>query len=85
MLFYICGDGPFLDEIKERFSAYKNVIFTGWIDNQSLGYLASKSIATLAPYRQSQDFELSVPNKVIESLGYGLPIFHGIKRIQIKL
>ena len=79
ILFYICGDGPFLEETQEAFGGHTNVIFTGWIDNFSLEYLATKSVATLAPYRHSQDFEISIPNKVIESLSYGLPVLHSLK------
>lgn len=79
VVFYICGDGPFLEVIKRQFRPYDNVVITGWVDNEVLQFLASKSVATLAPYRQSQDFELSVPNKIIESLSYGLPVLHSLK------
>ena len=30
------------------------------------------SIATLAPYRNTYDFQMSIPNKIIDSLFYGL-------------
>ena len=37
------------------------------------------SIATLAPYRSTSDFKMSIPNKIIDSLYFGLPIITSLK------
>ena len=56
-----------------------NVFFTGWIDYSQLLALKKLSIATLAPYRNTPDFQMSIPNKIIDSLYFGLPIITSLK------
>ena len=51
-----------------------NVFFPGWIDRDKIEALAMRSSAALAPYHNSEDFVMSIPNKVIDSLALGLPV-----------
>jgi glycosyltransferase involved in cell wall biosynthesis len=51
-----------------------NVRFAGWIDRPKLVVLAERSMAALAPYRNREDFRMSLPNKVLDALSLGLPI-----------
>jgi glycosyltransferase involved in cell wall biosynthesis len=72
--FILCGDGPCLDEIKDKMSDLSNVFFTGWIDNVKMKSLSEISIASIAPYKNLQNFTLNIPNKIVDSLLMGLPI-----------
>lgn len=51
-----------------------NVHFPGWIDRGQLEALAERSFAFLAPYNNTEDFVISIPNKIIDALSLGLPI-----------
>ena len=75
----ICGDGDCIDFLKSKLTNKTNVFFTGWIDYSQLLALKKLSIATLAPYRNTPDFQMSIPNKIIDSLYFGLPIITSLK------
>ena len=75
----ICGDGDCIDFLKSKLTKKTNVFFTGWIDYSQLLALKKLSIATLAPYRNTPDFQMSIPNKIIDSLYFGLPIITSLK------
>ncbi len=75
----ICGDGDCVDFLKSKLTKKTNVFFTGWIDYSQLLALKKLSIATLAPYRNTPDFQMSIPNKIIDSLYFGLPIITSLK------
>ena len=75
----ICGDGDCIDYLKSKLNKKSNVFFTGWIDYSQLIALKKLSIATLAPYRNTSDFQMSIPNKIIDSLYFGLPIITSLK------
>ena len=77
--FVLCGDGAQIDPVKAMMRDLDNVIFPGWIDRPKIESLASRSIASLAPYRNTPDFILSIPNKVVDSLALGLPILSPLR------
>ena len=70
----ICGEGDRKGELEKKLNHKKNIFFSNWIDYEKLLALKKLSIATLAPYRNTFDFQMSIPNKVIDSLFFGLPI-----------
>ena len=70
----ICGEGDRKVELEEKLNHKKNIFFSNWIDYEKLLALKKLSIATLAPYRNTFDFQMSIPNKIIDSLFFGLPI-----------
>lgn len=72
--FVICGDGANSGDWRRRSEGLSNVHFAGWVDRAQIEALAERSIAALAPYNNSEDFVMSVPNKVIDSLALGLPV-----------
>lgn len=72
--FIICGDGPSSQEWRDRARNLSNIHFVGWIDRAQIEVLAELSLAALAPYKNTKNFVMSVPNKVIDSLSLGLPI-----------
>ena len=66
LFFVFCGDGKLLPAIKEETEGFKNVIFTGNVDN-------------ISEYLQASDFYIStslsegLPMAVIEAMACGLP------------
>jgi glycosyltransferase involved in cell wall biosynthesis len=51
-----------------------NVFFPGWIDRPKTKSLAARSIGTIAPYKNMENFIFNLPNKVLDSLSLGLPV-----------
>jgi len=74
MQFVICGEGDAAKRIKSMMAGMTNVIFPGWIDRPKIMVLAERSTASLAPYLNSSDFKMSIPNKIIDAMSLGLPI-----------
>jgi glycosyltransferase involved in cell wall biosynthesis len=72
--FIFCGEGMYSLDWREKMAGLTNVFFPGWIDRTKIESLALRSSAALAPYRNSEDFVMSIPNKVIDSLALGLPV-----------
>ena len=72
--FIICGDGERTPELKKMMNGLANVCFPGWIDRPKVIALAERCCAAIAPYLNTEDFRMSIPNKIIDSLSLGLPI-----------
>lgn len=72
--FIICGDGPSSGEWRQQAKELRNIHFAGWVDRAQIEALAEFSLAALAPYKNTEDFVMSIPNKVVDSLSLGLPI-----------
>ena len=70
----ICGGGQELSIVKQQFQGLRNVKFPGWVDLPKIDLLMQASVGTVAPYRSTRDFKMSIPNKVIDSLSFGLPV-----------
>lgn len=77
--FIICGNGPLSDNWKSMMKDLPNVFFPGWIDRNKTKSLAARSIATIAPYKNMENFVFNLPNKVLDSLSLGLPILSPLK------
>ena len=60
-------------ELKRLFSNTPNVMLLGEIDKYKASILIKHSVASLAPYLNNQNFQNSIPNKVIESLENSVP------------
>lgn len=72
--FIICGDGDDAFKVKQMMHGLNNVIFTGWIDKPVIDCLTRVSLASLAPYKNVNNFIDNIPNKIIDAISYGLPI-----------
>ena len=72
--FVICGQGMAYDECFSKTRDMKNIIFTGLLNSKQICEIASKAKLGLLPYRDTDDFKNSLPNKFAEYLSYGLPI-----------
>ena len=56
--FIICGDGDRKEELERELKHKKNIFFPGWIEYDKILALKKISIATLAPYRNTSDFQM---------------------------
>ncbi len=72
--FIIAGTGDRSRDWQKAAADLPNVHFPGWISPAQSRVLAELCSGFLAPYIGSDDFERSVPNKVIDALSLGLPI-----------
>jgi len=77
--FVLCGDGYYLNLVKKMMKDLTNVIFPGWVDRPKLVSLAKKSIASLAPYKNIDNYIINIPNKIVDALILGLPILSPLK------
>ena len=71
--FIICGTGDRSAELSKLFEDLPNVFLIGEVNKYNSAFLLSNSIATIAPYKNTQNFRNSIPNKVIESLENSVP------------
>jgi len=77
--FVLCGDGERRQDLEEKAQKYSNIKVIGWIDQPKIIALSKFSSLFIAPYKNSEDFMISIPNKVIDSLRLGLPIISPLK------
>jgi glycosyltransferase involved in cell wall biosynthesis len=76
--FVLCGTGEALPRIKAKVQSLSNVILPGWIEQKRIKSLLELSSVGLAPYRNSINFTMNIPNKFAEYLSAGLPVLLGI-------
>ena len=75
----ICGEGTESKKIRSLFKNHKSVYFPGWVNSKNAFVLRKYSISSIAPYLNTEDFMKSIPNKIIDSLTYSLPIITTLK------
>ena len=72
--FIICGDGE-LREIFINFrEKFNNLILPGSISESDYKELAAVSDIAIAPYVKSSDFQMSIPNKILDYMSFALPM-----------
>ena len=75
----IAGAGESSPDWKKAATGLPNVRFPGWINPAQARILARLCSGFLAPYIGSDDFQRSVPNKVIDALSFGLPVVTSLR------
>jgi len=80
----VAGDGEALAGLRATYQS-SHIQFLGWVDQTTLRAVLRTSRAGVVPYRNSLDFQMSIPNKVIEYLAAGLPVITPIKGILSQL
>jgi glycosyltransferase involved in cell wall biosynthesis len=75
----IAGTGESSADWKKAATGLPNVRFPGWINPAQARILARVCSGFLAPYIGSDDFQRSVPNKVIDALSFGLPVVTSLR------
>ena len=75
----IIGDGPMKETMLRLSLSLPGVKFIDWQGPKDLIPYLKESDAVLIPYKSSQDFELSIPNKAFDALVFRLPIISPLK------
>jgi glycosyltransferase involved in cell wall biosynthesis len=75
----IAGTGEASADWQRAAAGLPNVKFPGWVNPAQARVLADLSRGYLAPYISSDDFDMSVPNKVIDALSLGLPVVTSLR------
>jgi glycosyltransferase involved in cell wall biosynthesis len=70
----MCGTGERSQESQQAVGGIPSVLFPGWVDREHVRVLAERSTGFIAPYRSSDDFDQSIPNKVVDAFSLGLPL-----------
>lgn len=79
--FVLCGSGDRLAGYQEAARGLSNVVFPGWVGSSEIWTLMRLAKLGLAPYRNTKDFQSSLPNKTIEYLSAGLPLLSCLKGV----
>ena len=74
----ICGTGDNLEKYKHMAASCDSVIFPGWLGAAEIRILMQRAKSGMAPYLSTFDFEMSIPNKIIEYLSAGLPVISSL-------
>ena len=78
-VFVICGNGDRALSIQGMAKHCDNIIFPGWVNENEISIIYSNSLASLAPYKNSNDFKDSIPNKILDSLANRTPILTSLQ------
>jgi glycosyltransferase involved in cell wall biosynthesis len=76
--FILCGDGSSLAEFRRKTKGLSNLLFPGRVNLPQIKALMELSAVGLAPYRNTLNFQLNIPNKIFEYAAGGLPILCGV-------
>lgn len=77
--FVLCGTGRMEPQYRKQAEVCDNVVMPGWVGAPEIWTLMRLSTVGLAPYRSSDSYVVSLPNKPIEYLSAGLPIVSSLK------
>lgn len=70
---YIIGDGDKLKDLKFKYSS-KDIFFTGWLDGEQVDQYLRHADVGIAPYKNTKNFLMNVPNKFYEYMSMGIPV-----------
>lgn len=77
--FVVCGEGAYLDTLKEVTGGLSNFICPGYIDQVKIQVLMGIADFGLLPYYNTEDFLNAMPNKVIEYFSGGLVVVSSLQ------
>ncbi len=75
VLFVLCGEGEKYKQYQEAVSKIKNVVMTGWVDEDDIQAIGQIADIGLMAYKDSKNYELQMSNKFCEYLSLGLAVF----------
>lgn len=79
--FVLCGDGDNFAYYRELARGCDNITFPGWVNAEQIWVLMRMSKVGLAPYLNTQNFIINLPNKPVEYLSAGLPIVSSLSGV----
>ncbi|MGO1057700.1 glycosyltransferase family 4 protein [Planococcus sp. FY231025] len=71
--YYFIGDGDKRQDLEKRYPL-SNVYFTGWLDGKTLASYLKYANIGIAPYKNTKNFLMNIPNKFYEYMANGLPV-----------
>ena len=74
LLWVLCGAGDRFERYRRLARGLENTVLPGWVERPAIHSLLRRAKVGIAPYRNTRDFVMSVPNKPIEYLSAGLPV-----------
>lgn len=77
--FVFCGSGDALEYFIKVAKGCGTVLFPGWVNKPEIWTLMRIARVGLAPYRSTEDFIISIPNKAIEYMSAGLPVVSSLR------
>lgn len=72
--FVICGRGALAPAFEELSEQYSNVIYFEWLEADDLSFLLNQSHIGLLCYLDRPDFQMSIPNKVVDYLAASMRV-----------
>ncbi len=75
--FVVVGDGYAASRIKsliEEKGVGQYIIWVGWVSHESLGEFLKSSAVGIIPHLTSKHVNTTIPNKIFDYMGYGLPV-----------
>jgi glycosyltransferase involved in cell wall biosynthesis len=76
--FVLCGHGSALEGLREQIRGLPGVLFPGHVDASRIKALMELSALGLAPYHDTENFQLNIPNKIFEYAAGGLPVLSSV-------
>ena len=83
--FVLCGTGDNYEYYKKMAEGCSNVILPGWVNASQIWTLMRIVQVGIAPYVDSPNFALNIPNKPIEYMSAGLPVVSSLRGVLDKL
>lgn len=77
--FIVCGTGDNLEYYRSLSAEMNNVFFPGWVGPEQIQSLMKLSSVGIAPYVNSNNFMMNIPNKIYEYISMGLPVLVGLE------
>lgn len=75
----MCGVGEALETFRQSAAGISEIVLPGWVNGPQIQVLAQRSQAGILPYPSDLDFRMSIPNKAIEYLAFGLPVLTSLQ------
>lgn len=83
--FVLCGTGDSFAHYQSIAADCRNVLLPGWVGSAEIWTLMRMSAVGLAPYVDTKNFRLNLPNKPIEYLSGGLPVVYSLPGVMDRL
>lgn len=77
VMFIMAGSGVQEKKLRSSYSNIPNLVFTGWLDQQSISWLLNRSSIGICPYNSRRP--ITLPNKPFEYMAAGLPILSSLE------
>ena len=79
LLIDIYGIGKLYEPLKKKYKEFENVNFEGFLSYANFPKVLSETDILFAPYEDLDDFNMSVPNKIIDSISFQKPILTSLQ------